>query len=177
MIELDRRNSMLVSRVACLGPLDHSTRGFSGPLSRHLLAYRSIISDVRASLRDLIEMCLVSLFLENDADRNRDDWMDISLRFVVDLKSIYIYLTRSSLPFYEDTSCALGIIVKTYLDELNNTDDPTSEVQQAKIKELGTVEWLRYGDFQASFDTAMKLWDAVSGALQELSKKNLLILT
>jgi len=76
---------MLVSRVACLGNIVHRPRGYSGPLSRHLLAYRSIISDVRAGLRDLVEMSLVSLFLENDVDRNRNDWMDISLRYVLDL--------------------------------------------------------------------------------------------
>ena len=80
--EIDRRNCMLVSRVACLGKLRHEPRGYSGPLSRHLLAYHSIISEVHASLRDLVEMSLATLFLEGHADRNRSDWMDLSIRSV-----------------------------------------------------------------------------------------------
>ena len=74
--------------------------------------------------------------------------------------------TTGSLPFYEDISCALGIIVKTYLDELHNKDDPTSESERADMKVKGKG-WLRNGDFQASFDNGMKLWDAVSKASEE----------
>jgi hypothetical protein len=33
------------------------------------------------------------------------------------------------------------------------------------MKAIGK-DWLRYGDFQASFDDGMKLWDAVSGVAQ-----------
>ena len=72
---------MLVSRVACIGKLRHQPRGYSGPLSRHLLAYHSITSAIHASLRDLVEMSLAAMFLEGEADRDRDDWMDLSLRY------------------------------------------------------------------------------------------------
>ena len=65
--------------MASLGKLRHSVRGYSGPLSRELLAYQSITSEVQAGLRDLVEMSLVSLFLEGEADRDRKDWMEISL--------------------------------------------------------------------------------------------------
>lgn len=71
---------MLVSRVACIGNLRHQPRGYSGPLSRHLLAYHSIISAIHASLRDLVEMSIAAMFLAGDADRDREDWMDLSLR-------------------------------------------------------------------------------------------------
>jgi hypothetical protein len=75
---------MLVSRVAVLGKLHHKPTGYSGPLSRQLLAYRSMVSEVRAGLRDLIEMSLLSLFLgdDNEVERDRDDWMTITLRYV-----------------------------------------------------------------------------------------------
>ena len=82
VIEIDRRNCMLVSRVACLGKLRHQAKRWSGPLSRHLLAYHSIISDVKESLRDLIEMCLVTMFLAGDADRERHDWMNLRLKYL-----------------------------------------------------------------------------------------------
>ena len=78
-LDYDRRNAMLVSRVACLGRLRHQARGYSGPLSRHMLAYHSIISAVQASLRDMLEVALASMFLEGEVDRNRKDFMDLSL--------------------------------------------------------------------------------------------------
>ena len=72
---------MIVSWVASLGKIRHHAIGYSGPLNRQLLAFQSLVAEVRTSLRDLVEMSLVSLFLEGDADRDRKDWMDISLRF------------------------------------------------------------------------------------------------
>ena len=74
---------MLVSRVACLGKLRHQPKGYSGPLSRHLLAYHSMVSTVQISLRDLIEMNLATIFLEGAVDRNRGDWMGLSLGYVM----------------------------------------------------------------------------------------------
>ena len=72
---------MMVSRVACFGKIRHSPTTYSGTLSRHLLAYQSMISNVQASLRDLIEMILVAMFLEGSIDRDRDDWMNLSLGY------------------------------------------------------------------------------------------------
>lgn len=72
---------MLISRVACLGRLIHQQRGYSGPLSRHLQAYHSMISAIQASMRDLVEMCVVTMFLEGSVEREREDWMDIALTY------------------------------------------------------------------------------------------------
>ena len=72
---------MLVSRVACLGRLRHQARGYSGPLSRHMLAYHSIISAIQANLRDMLEVALAAMFLEGEVDRNRDDWMQVALEY------------------------------------------------------------------------------------------------
>ena len=69
---------MLVSRVACFGKIRHDPKGYSGPLSRHLLAYQSIISNVHATVRDLMEMNLASMFLKGLIDRTRNDWAEIS---------------------------------------------------------------------------------------------------
>ena len=74
---------MLVSRVACLGKIRHQPIGYSGPLSQHLLSYYSVISTLQASLRDLVEMSLATMFLEGYVTRDRDDWMGLSLGYDV----------------------------------------------------------------------------------------------
>ncbi|MCJ1288797.1 hypothetical protein MMC34_000326 [Xylographa carneopallida] len=142
--DVDKRNSMIISWVASLGKVRHHAIGYSGPLNRQLLAFQSIVSEVRASLRDLIEMSLVSLFLEGHADRDRNDWMDISL----------------SLPFYEDTSCAVGILFKSYLDELSKMGEPTALATRTEVKDKAQ-SWLKHGDFRGSFNDSIRLWDAV----------------
>ncbi len=78
-LDADKRNCLLISRVACLGKLRHKPIGFTGPLSRNLLAFHSFIYAVRESLRDLVEMTLANLLLNGDADRDRDDWVDLGL--------------------------------------------------------------------------------------------------
>lgn len=83
IIAIDKRNCMLVSRVACLGKIQHQAKPYTGPLSRHLLAYQSIISSIRTTIRDLLEMILTAMFLEGSVTRERDDWMELSLRYVL----------------------------------------------------------------------------------------------
>jgi hypothetical protein len=73
---------MLVSRVACIAKLQHKNIGYSGPLSRQLLCYRSLISEVRHALRNLIEVVLTSLLLSGDADRDRNDWTEMTIKYV-----------------------------------------------------------------------------------------------
>jgi hypothetical protein len=77
--EAAKRNTLLISRVASLGKLHHQSIGYTGPLSRQLLGYNSMISAVRSALRDLTEACLATLFLNGDADRNRDDFAALGL--------------------------------------------------------------------------------------------------
>lgn len=153
---------MLVSRVACLGKLRHEPRGYSGPLSRHLLAYHSTTSEVHASLRDLVEMSLATLFLEGHADRNRADWMDLSLKLVPKPFSAVVThdLPSLRLPFYAPNTCGLGIVVKTYLDELSARPDPTAEDTRVEMKMRGQT-WVVYSDFAGSLEDAFNLWDAV----------------
>lgn len=73
---------MLISRTASLGKLRHKPQGYTGPLSRHLLSYYSVISSLHSTLRDLLEMSLVTMFLGGHIDRERDDWMELSLGYV-----------------------------------------------------------------------------------------------
>jgi hypothetical protein len=77
--ETVKRNILLISRIACLGKFQHQEIGYTGPLSRHLLAYHSMITAVKRSLRDLAEVCLTTLLLNGDADRRRDDYIDLGI--------------------------------------------------------------------------------------------------
>ena len=83
---------MLVSRVACFGKLRHKPIGYSGPLSRQFLSFRSLIHAVRSTLRVLIEVVLAGLLLSGEADRDRNDWTELGLRYVVP-SSGCIYIT------------------------------------------------------------------------------------
>lgn len=73
---------MLVSRVACIAKLQHKPIGYSGPLSRQLLCYRSLISEVRSALRNLIEVVMAGLLLSGDAERDRNDWPELGIKYV-----------------------------------------------------------------------------------------------
>lgn len=81
-LEEDKTFNMLVSRVACIGKLQHKNIGYSGPLSRQLLCYRSLVSEVRSALRNLVEVTLASLLLSGEADRDRNDWSELGLKYV-----------------------------------------------------------------------------------------------
>lgn len=156
---------MLISRTASLAKLHHQPKGYSGPLSRHLLSYNSIVSSLQSSLRDLIEMSLATMFLEGHVDRERSDWMDLSLgyypRSIPHVSCAHSNSTQYRLPLYEERSCALGVITMTYLNELCTRDDPTSESTRAEMK-IKSQGWVEYCDFPASLNDSFRLWDSVS---------------
>ncbi|OGE58286.1 hypothetical protein PENARI_c001G05534 [Penicillium arizonense] len=143
--EEDKTFNMLVSRVACVGKLQHKSIGYSGPLSRQLLCYRSLISEVRSALRNLVEVVLTGMLLGGDADRDRNDWNEMAIK----------------LPFIDDNDCGLGIAVRTYLDDLPLQANPTSPEARADVKAKGK-EWFQHSEsFTGNLDLAFKLWDAV----------------
>ncbi|KAI9763500.1 MAG: hypothetical protein M1835_007801, partial [Candelina submexicana] len=154
--ETDKRNCLLVCRIACLVKLRHRPIGFTGPLSRNLLAYHSLTSTVRQSLRDLVETSLATLLLNGDAERDRDDWEELGLE----------------LPFIDDNDCALGIAVKSYLDELAVYDDPGSEAAKNAVKAKGTTDWIPNSvDFVGDLDRAFRLWDAIYAGVKVAGKE------
>lgn len=84
---------MLVSRIASLGKLQHQRQGYRGPLSRHLLAYHSIIWALQSALRDLLEISLATMFLKGYVHRTRVDWMDLALgsvRNILHIEALHI---------------------------------------------------------------------------------------
>lgn len=143
-----QRHMLLVSRVACLGKFQHKQIGFTGPLSRQLLGYHSMIAAVRNSMRDLVEVCLTTLLLNGDVDRDRTDWYELGL----------------DLPFLLDNDCGLGLLVNNYLFELYKEpkDDPTNEETKLKAKEVQQKTFAHAVDTEGDLRRAFALWDAVS---------------
>lgn len=91
-------------------------------------------------------MVLVNLLMNGDADRDeRSDWTELGLR----------------LPFIDEVSAGLGIAVKTYLDELSNEAEPTSEEAKARQKEKLPRMFQQAVDIVADVVLAFKVWDAV----------------
>ena len=103
------------------------------------------------------------MFLEGHVDRERDDWMDLSLAFVSAFAAFALLymLIFFSLPLYDEHTCALGVVTMNYLDELSIHDDPKSEAtrKEAEIKTQGLVE---YCNLPASLNDMFLIWDAVS---------------
>lgn len=150
----DQQNTLLLSRIACLGHLKHKEIGYTGPLSRHLLAYQSVISAVRSSQRDVLEMAMCTLLLGGSVDRK------------VELEELQ--KPAFSLPFLRDADCALGIAVKHYLDELSaQSDQPPSAASRDAVKDKGAKSWFPHAEgFEASLNDAFCLWDAVYAAVK-----------
>ncbi|KAB8360695.1 hypothetical protein FH972_024432 [Carpinus fangiana] len=145
--ETHRRNCLLISRIACLGKLQHESIGFTGPLSRHMLGYTSIINAVNNSLRDLVEVSLTSMLLNGDVDREREDLTDISF----------------DLPFLLPYDCALGVAMKHYLDELQiSPDGPPSQEKKESLMETSKNNWLpKAKNVRGDIERMFCLWDAV----------------
>jgi hypothetical protein len=67
------------------------------------------------------------------------------------------------LPFIDDHDCALGIAVKSYLDELASHSDPTNVHTRERAKAKAPAEWFLHSvDVIADLNKAFRLWDAVS---------------
>lgn len=132
----DKSNAMLVSRVACLGTVEHDKIGYTGPLSRNLLAYHQMTAAVRGALRDLIEAHAGYIFCSGSVQRvwNNPMYTDLA----------------ASLPFVNEPDLGLGIVVKSYLDEL-------SSPKPAQIE-----AWFHHvHDIDGNLKKAWTMWDAV----------------
>ena len=78
--EEDKTSLLLISRCATLLKLRHQTNGYTGPLNKNLLAFRSLSATVREANRDLVEAIVASMFIYGQSDRDRDDYLEIGLR-------------------------------------------------------------------------------------------------
>ncbi|KAF2649271.1 PIN domain-like protein [Lophiostoma macrostomum CBS 122681] len=144
--ERDQKFNLLVSRVSGLGRLHHKSIGFTGPLSKHLLGYNSIIEAVRSIVRDTVEVCATHLFMSGCVSRDIENLPEIA----------------SKLPFALPNNCALSIAVKSYLDELFTHEIPSSAETKALVSETAATRYFPQSEsFESDLQTAFKLWDAV----------------
>lgn len=85
--EETKTSLLLVSRCASLLKLRHQQIGYTGPLSKNLLHFRTLASEVRSADRELTEAIVASNFLHAQSKRQRDDNLDIGQRYVSPLLS------------------------------------------------------------------------------------------
>ena len=133
----DKLNAILISRIACLGSVEHDKIGYTGPLSRSLLAYHQMIAALRESLRDLVEAHAGYIFMAASVKRTwrNDDETNLA----------------ASLPFADEPDVALGLVVKSYLDELSSPNP--ADIRQ----------WFHHiHDMEKNLQKAWSMWDAVS---------------
>ena len=86
---------------------------------------------------------------------------------------VEIPLTQSRLPFFTESSCALGVVIITYLDELFTREDPTSEVTRREMS-IRMGDWFKYIDFAVCRKDAFNLWDAVRNSTHSSEHKTLI---
>lgn len=146
----DVSSLLLISRCATLLKLRHESNGYTGPLSKNLLAFRSLVSEVRSADRDLIEAAAASMFLHAQAKRQRDDTWELS----------------HQLPFLNDPDVALGIAVKTYFDDITPKDPPTTK---AAKKQAFPGHFVPYAlAFPEDLEIACSFFDALYAGVQML---------
>ncbi|CDH60807.1 xpg i-region protein [Lichtheimia corymbifera JMRC:FSU:9682] len=104
--ENDQRHIRLISRALSLLPMDIKPEAWKGPFDRDLLVFNSFIKALNKSYRNLCEMLVLSLFLNNLAEKERTDYFDIA----------------DSLPYASDVNVAMGLVTKQYLEHTLSSD-------------------------------------------------------
>jgi hypothetical protein len=76
----DKTSLLLISRTAILLKLHHEANGYTGPLSKNFLSFRSLSSSIREANRDLVEAIVASMLLFAESRKEREDYLDIGQR-------------------------------------------------------------------------------------------------
>lgn len=165
----DKASLLLISRCAILLKLRHQANGYTGPLSKNFLCFRSLSSSIREAGRDLVEAVVASMFLFAQSKRDRDDHLTISQRYATRQIPLRRMLTSSSLPFLSDTDVALGIAVKTLLDDVNPHD--SAEVKASKKAEFPS-KYVPYAtNFFEDLEIAYDFFGAIHAGVRTLEKE------
>ncbi|KAI1390972.1 temperature dependent protein affecting M2 dsRNA replication-domain-containing protein [Hypoxylon trugodes] len=152
--EDDKASLLLISRCSILLKLRHQANGYTGPLSKNFLCFRSLSSSIREAGRDLIEAIVASMFLFAQTDRERSDYLEIGQK----------------LPFLNDTDVALGIAIKTLLDDIHPQE---SEVERNKKKASFPGTFVPYAThFFEDMGIAFDFFDAIHAGVKTLKTSN-----
>ena len=76
----DKDSLLLISRCTILLKLHHEANGYTGPLSKNFLHFRSLSSSIREANRNLVEAIVTSLLLHGQGKKERDDYLSIGHR-------------------------------------------------------------------------------------------------
>ncbi|KPM44014.1 hypothetical protein AK830_g2566 [Neonectria ditissima] len=153
--EEEKSSLVLISQCASLLKLRHQVYGYTGPLNKSLLAFRSLSSTVREADRDLLEAIVASMFLYAQSKRERDDQLEISQR----------------LPFLSEPDIGLGIAVRTFFDEDEVTDD--KETRATRLQEFPKTFVPFAEALTEDFRTACNFVAAINNGVQECLKTDL----
>ncbi|KAK9462683.1 temperature dependent protein affecting M2 dsRNA replication-domain-containing protein [Lipomyces oligophaga] len=157
--EEEKMYAMLISQVASLVPINHKPIGFSGPLNRTLLAFNSFGAKYIKEARSMIEVVLLSLLANGDANR---------------LGSIHWQKLENSLPFSHSNSSALGIAMETYFANLLEKSDPTDGPERTELKKSIKNYLIHTIDAEADIERGFRFWDVVVEAVKSAAKDGLI---
>ncbi|KAI1485243.1 nuclease-like protein [Biscogniauxia mediterranea] len=151
--EDEKASLLLISRCAILLKLRHQANGYTGPLSKNFLCFRSLSSSIREANRDVIEAIVASMFLHAQTKRERDDYLHIG----------------QSLPFLADTDVALGIAVKTFLDDVH-PNEPADQKAAKKAEFPGKFVPFATNFFE-DLDIACDFFNALHTGVKTLTSE------
>ncbi|CAG8474579.1 15153_t:CDS:10 [Funneliformis caledonium] len=153
----EKRHILLLSRTLSLIPAKFKGVSWNGPLSRELLAFNSFVRALNRSLRNLCEMLTLSMFLNGDCVRDRQDLLEIAL----------------SLPFLYDANTGMGIIAKTYLEtviKLSKDNDSKGSTRSHVSEALKKLDETFTGciNVKVDLENGLAFWDEVMIAINSL---------
>ncbi|KAE9968528.1 hypothetical protein EG328_007520 [Venturia inaequalis] len=142
----DKRCTLLISRIANFGRFDHQAIGYTGPLSRNMLAYNSLVTAVRTGLRDMSEACVTAMLLDGQVSRKSCDLTELGL----------------DLPFLINNDCVLSVVALSHFGEMSTLEQPISyETVNERVKYENDVLFKYAEDYPKQIRKILVLWDAI----------------
>ncbi|CAI6096480.1 hypothetical protein V2G26_003315 [Clonostachys chloroleuca] len=151
----EKSSLALISECATLLKLRHQFYGYTGPLNKSLLSFRSLSTTVREADRDLIEAIVASMFMFGQSKRERDDYLQISQR----------------LPFSKEPDIGLGIAIRTFFDEDEASD--TKEARGSRLEEFPKTFVPFAEALTEDFRVCVGFIDAINKGVQTLESSEL----
>ncbi|CAO3688983.1 unnamed protein product [Umbelopsis ramanniana] len=136
----------LISRALSLLPMTLKDGPFVGQMNRDILVFNSFVKALNRSYRNLCEMLLLSLFLNDCVKRDRHDYAELSIR----------------MPYVADTNAALGMVIKYYLE--HTVTDGSNAMEATEKTFTSAIDLKR--DLHKGFD----FWDNVVKGIKVLKE-------
>jgi hypothetical protein len=140
----------LISMIMSLYPMNLKPIQWNGEISKILIQFHSVVKKLNESLRNIIEMLLVSIFMQKKLNSIEPKHLFSKLSF--------------NLPYYEDINLTMGIVTKEILKT------PTKEFDEF-IKNINE-KFPSCVDPLNDLNKATKFWDQCLQVLSSLAKNN-----